>query len=80
MSQAEGMMLFFWLSCFFMTGLFLGWAIVRRRYILLLIGFVILAPLIEFTMRVDYWLFTVPMVLGFLVHTAKPIYYKVRGL
>lgn len=80
MSQAESVMLFLILSCFFLTGLYIGWSLVKRRYILLIIGLIILAPLIEFTMRADYWLFTVPMVLGFLVHTAKPIYDRVRGL
>jgi hypothetical protein len=80
MSQAEGMTLFFWLSCFFLTGLFLGWALTKRRYILLLIGFAFLTPIIDFTIRADYWLFTVPLVVGFLVHTARPIYYKVQGL
>ena len=80
MNQVEGIMLFLLLSCFFLTGLFLGWALVKRRYILLFIGFVLLAPVIDFTIQADYWLFTAPLIVGFLVHTAKPIYYKVQGL
>lgn len=67
------------LSVFFVTGLFIGWALVKKRYILLVIGLIILAPVIETTIFLDHPAFTLPVVIGFLIHTAKPIYQGITG-
>lgn len=80
MNQVEGTILFLILSSFFLTGLFIGWAWVKERYILLIIGLFLLAPILEITMYLDHWLFTGLVVLGFLVHTAKPLYHKAQDM
>ena len=75
----ERVILLILLSLFFIAGLFIGWCLVKKRVLLLIVGLVIFSPVFIFTIDMNSWLFTGLVVSGFLVHTAKPIYHIVRG-
>jgi len=60
----------------FFLGLTLGWFFRKGSIIMIFIGMWIFAPLIDFIIRADVWIFTVPYILGFLVHTGKPLWRK----
>ena len=60
----------------FFLGLTFGWFCRKFNPIMIIIGLCIFAPILDFLMAVDHWILTTPFVLGFLVHTAKPIYNK----
>ncbi|MBL4888491.1 MAG: hypothetical protein JKX97_00550 [Candidatus Lindowbacteria bacterium] len=60
----------------FFLGLTLGWFCRKGRVFWIIIGLAIFIPILEIIMIVDVWFMTVPFVLGFLVHTAKPLYMR----
>lgn len=60
----------------FFLGLTLGWFCRKGRVLMIFIGLMIFAPFLDFMIAADVWYITVPFVLGFLVHTAKPIYLR----
>lgn len=64
------------LGIVFFLGLVLGWFCRKGNIIMMFIGIAIFAPLLDFIMAANVWFLTVPFVLGFLVHTAKPLYKK----
>ena len=68
----------FWVifGVFFFLGLTMGWFCRKGSLFWIFVSIFIFAPLLEFIMQVDVWIFTVPFVLGFLVHTAKPLWRK----
>jgi len=68
----------FWVifAVMFFLGLTLGWFFRKGSIIMIFIGMWIFAPLLDFIIRADVWIFTVPYILGFLVHTGKPLWRK----
>jgi len=58
----------------FFVGFTLGWFCRKGSIIWSFIGLMICIPVIEILMTVDVWFLTIPFVLGFLVHTGKPLY------
>ena len=68
----------FWVifAVMFFLGLTLGWFFRKGSIIMIFIGMWIFAPLLDFIIRADVWIFTVPYIIGFLVHTGKPLWRK----
>jgi hypothetical protein len=66
----------FWVifGVMFFLGLTLGWFFRKGSIFWIFVAMLIFAPLLDFLIRADVWIFTVPYVLGFLVHTAKPLW------
>ena len=60
----------------FFLGLTFGWLCRKGRVFWIIVGLVIFIPILEIIMIVDVWFMTVPFVLGFLVHTGKPLYMR----
>ncbi len=60
----------------FFLGLTLGWFFRKGNVFWIIVSFMFFAPVIDFIIRADLWIFTVPYILGFLVHTAKPLWRK----
>ena len=63
----------------FFLGLTLGWFCRKGNVLMILIGIFLFAPFLDFIIAANVWFMTVPFVLGFLVHTAKPLYRKLRS-
>ena len=61
----------------FFLGLTFGWFFRKGNIFWMIVATLVFAPLLEIIMKIDDWFFTLPFVLGFLVHTAKPIYRKI---
>lgn len=70
------------LAVIFFLGLTLGWffrgPFTMWRTLLAFIAVGVFAPFLEIMIAVDSPYMTVPFVLGFLVHTWKPIYMKFK--
>lgn len=66
----------FWVifGIMFFLGLTLGWFFRKGSIIMIFIGMMIFAPFLDALIRADNWIYTVPYVLGFLIHTAKPLW------
>ena len=61
----------------FFLGLTLGWFCRKLNPFITIIALFIFAPILNILAVIDHWFFTLPFVLGVLVHTAKPIYNKI---
>lgn len=63
----------------FFMGLCFGWFFKRFNVFLIIIGLVIFYPILELLELANHWAVTLPFLLGFLVHTYKPLMQKIRG-
>ncbi len=71
------------LSVVFFLGLTLGWffrgPFTIWRTLLAVIALGVFSPFLEIMIAIDSRYLTAPFLLGFLVHTWKPIYAKFKG-
>lgn len=59
-------------------GLLCGWFFKKLNPILIILGIIVLIPIANIIMNVDTWYLTLAFVLGFLIHTWKPIYRQIQ--
>jgi hypothetical protein len=64
--------------CF--LGLFLGWFFRNGITVWAVIALILFAPIFGIMMDLDLLLVTGAFILGFLIHTWKPIYRKIQKL
>lgn len=64
-----GAMLFF--------GVAFGWLCRKGNLFFIVLGLLVFSSLFEWMKHVNMWFITIPFILGFLVHTAKPIWRKI---
>ena len=74
---------FVFLGVVFFLGLTFGWFFRKPMslfgIVLAFTALVIFAPMLDFMIAADYLPMTLSFILGFLVHTAKPIYTKLTS-
>ncbi len=58
------------------VGLSCGWLVIKSSIIGLIIAFLLFGPIIAIVVGADTWTLTLPFLLGFSIHTAKPLYRK----
>lgn len=74
---------FVFMGIIFFLGLSFGWCFKSPfsiwRIVLALVGLSVVGPVLDFMILADSIYMTGPFLLGFLVHTAKPIYLRLRN-
>lgn len=58
------------------AGMFFGWFFKKLNPLMVLIAFLIFGEFLDFLIKIDHPIFTLPFIFGFLLQTAKPIYEK----
>ena len=69
-------------TCFLMfffglAGMFLGWFFKKFNPSMMILGIVVFAKIIAFVSLANHWVVTAPFVIGFLIHTYRPIMEKI---
>jgi hypothetical protein len=57
----------------FFIGLTAGWFVRKASILGFIAFFILIVPVATIIMAIDTWNFTLPFVLGFLIHTYKPL-------
>lgn len=60
----------------FFLGLTFGWICRKGNAFMIIMGLMFFGPIMLFIMGANLWGVTVPFILGFLVHTGKPLYMR----
>lgn len=61
----------------FFFGVTFGWLCRKGNLFFIVVGLLLFSSLFEWMKHVDLWFITLPFILGFLVHTAKPLWRKI---
>lgn len=64
------------IGIFFFLGLTFGWLCRTGNWVLIVLAILVFSSALDWMMAVDAWFITAPFILGFLVHTAKPLYLR----
>ncbi len=72
----------FWIiiGVVFFLGLSFGWCFRKFSIFWAIVAYFVFLPIVGMIIEIDHWIFTVPFILGSLVHTYKPILERIRGL
>jgi len=65
------------MGLFFFFGLLLGWFCRKGSLFWIFVGLMICSPIVGLVMDLNLWFVTTPFILGFLIHTGKPLLRKV---
>lgn len=68
------------LGFFWFIGLFIGWFFRNGISIIGIIVILFLLPILTLISDLNWWPLTAAFVVGFLIHTWKPLYKKVQQL
>lgn len=60
----------------FFLGLTFGWLCRTGNWVLMILALVVFSSVLDWMIAVDVWFITGPFILGFLVHTAQPLFRK----
>ena len=60
------------------AGISFGWFFKKFNPIMMFIGFLIFGEFLDFLIKIDHWMFTLPFILGFLLQVWKLLYLRLR--
>ena len=71
------MFIFFGVMIF--AGIFFGWFFKKLNPIMMFLGFIFFGSFLDFLIKIDHWMFTLPFIFGFLLQCGKPFLEKMRS-